>query len=103
MYNEAPIIINEEALTEAFIPTRLLHREGQVQEFERCLRPALKNRSIENIFLIGTSGTGKTIARAIDNRSHRVYSSSILITVRFSNPNQDTFFGQAELTTHALH
>jgi len=60
MNSEELIIINEETLTEAFIPTRLLHREGQVRELERCLRPALKNRSIENIFLIGTSGTGKT-------------------------------------------
>ncbi len=58
--DDAPILINEEALTEAFVPTRLLHREGQVRELERCLSPALKNRSIENIFLIGTSGTGKT-------------------------------------------
>jgi len=57
---DAPIIINEEALSEVFIPTRLLHREGQIQELERCLKPALKNRSIENIFLKGTSGTGKT-------------------------------------------
>jgi len=57
---DAPIIINEEALTEAFVPTRLLHREGQIREFERCLKPALKNRSIENIFLMGISGTGKT-------------------------------------------
>jgi cell division control protein 6 len=56
----APIIINEEALTEAFIPTRLLHREGQIRELERCLKPALNNRSVENIFLMGTSGTGKT-------------------------------------------
>ncbi len=54
------IIINEDALTEAFVPTRLLHREGQIRELERCLKPALKNRSIENIFLMGTSGTGKT-------------------------------------------
>jgi cell division control protein 6 len=58
--DEAPILIDEEALTEAFVPTRLLHREGQIRELERCLKPALKNRSIENIFLIGTSGTGKT-------------------------------------------
>jgi len=58
--DDAPIIVNEEALTEAFIPTRLLHREGQIRELERCLKPALKNRSIENIFLMGTSGTGKT-------------------------------------------
>jgi cell division control protein 6 len=58
--DDAPIIVNEEALTEGFVPTRLLHREGQIRELERCLKPALKNRSIENIFLIGTSGTGKT-------------------------------------------
>jgi len=64
--DDAPIIVNEEDLTEAFVPTRLLHREGQVRELERCLKPALKNRSIENIFLMGTSGTGKTtIARWI--------------------------------------
>jgi orc1/cdc6 family replication initiation protein len=58
--DDAPIIMNEDALTEAFVPTRLLHREGQIRELERCLKPALKNRSIENIFLMGTSGTGKT-------------------------------------------
>jgi orc1/cdc6 family replication initiation protein len=58
--DDAPIIVNEEALAEAFVPTRLLHREGQIRELERCLKPALKNRSIENIFLMGTSGTGKT-------------------------------------------
>jgi cell division control protein 6 len=59
-FDDAPIIVNEEALTEAFVPTRLLHREGQIRELERCLKPALKNRSIENIFLMGISGTGKT-------------------------------------------
>jgi orc1/cdc6 family replication initiation protein len=58
--DDAPIIVNEEALQEAFVPTRLLHREGQIGELERCLKPALKNRSIENVFLMGISGTGKT-------------------------------------------
>jgi Cdc6-like AAA superfamily ATPase len=58
--DDAPILVNEDALTEAFVPNRLLHREGQIRELERCLSPALKNRSVENIFLMGTSGTGKT-------------------------------------------
>lgn len=58
--DEYSVLINEDALTEAFVPTRLLHREGQIRELERCLSPALKNRSIEDIFLMGTSGTGKT-------------------------------------------
>jgi orc1/cdc6 family replication initiation protein len=54
------IIYNELPLTEAFIPTRLLHREGQLRELERCLKPALKKRTVENVFLVGPSGTGKT-------------------------------------------
>ncbi|MGQ9469903.1 MAG: Cdc6/Cdc18 family protein [Nitrososphaerales archaeon] len=57
--NEA-IIYNELPLTEAFIPTRLFHREGQLKELERCLKPALRNKTIENAFLVGPSGTGKT-------------------------------------------
>jgi len=58
--NNDSIIYNELPLTEAFIPTRLLHREGQLKELERCLKPALRNRTIENVFLVGPSGTGKT-------------------------------------------
>lgn len=60
MVDEDSIIYNELPLTEAFIPTRLLHREGQLKELERCLKPALRNRTIENVFLVGPSGTGKT-------------------------------------------
>ena len=54
MYDyEESIIYNELPLTEAFVPTRLLHREGQLRELERCLKPALHNKSIENVFLVG--------------------------------------------------
>lgn len=48
-------------LTEAFLPTRLFHREGQLRELERCLKPVLNNRLPENVFLVGSTGTGKTI------------------------------------------
>jgi orc1/cdc6 family replication initiation protein len=58
--NNDTIIFNELPLTEVFIPTRLLHREGQLRELERCLKPALRKKSIENVFLVGPSGTGKT-------------------------------------------
>jgi len=60
MNNNESIIFNELPLTEAFIPTRLLHREGQLRELERCLKPALHDKTIENVFLVGPSGTGKT-------------------------------------------
>jgi len=58
--SEASILINELPLTEAFIPTRLLHREGQLREIERCLSPALRHRKINNLYLVGPTGTGKT-------------------------------------------
>jgi len=54
------IIYNELPLTEAFIPSRLLHREGQLRELERSLKPALRKRNADNVFLIGPTGTGKT-------------------------------------------
>ena len=61
MYDyEELIIYNELPLTETFVPTRLLHREGQLRELERCLKPALRTKNIENVFLVGPSGTGKT-------------------------------------------
>ena len=58
--SEGSILVNELPLTEAFIPTRLLHREGQLREIERCLNPALRNRKASNLFLVGPTGTGKT-------------------------------------------
>jgi cell division control protein 6 len=57
---EGSILINELPLTEAFIPTRLLFREGQLKEIERCLYPALRHRRINNLYLVGATGTGKT-------------------------------------------
>ena len=59
--DEDTIIYNELPLTEAFIPTRLFHREGQLKELERCLKPVLHNKIPESVFLVGPSGTGKTI------------------------------------------
>lgn len=53
--------MNELPLTEAFIPTRLIHREGQLEELERCLKPVLHNGLPENVFLVGPTGTGKII------------------------------------------
>ncbi|MCW4009706.1 MAG: AAA family ATPase [Candidatus Bathyarchaeota archaeon] len=57
---DKPLILNEDAFAEVFIPSRVLHRDEQIGELKRRLSPALENRSVENIFLTGTSGTGKT-------------------------------------------
>lgn len=72
---EKTIIYNELPLTETFIPTRLLHREGQLREIERCLNPLLKERIPENVFLLGPTGTGKTITAKwiLENHFHNKF------------------------------
>ena len=54
------ILLNDEPLTEAFVPTKLLHREGQLREILSHLKPALHNKDARNVLAIGNPGTGKT-------------------------------------------
>lgn len=59
--SEGVIIYNVEPLEEAFIPTRLFHRDGQRDEIIFYLRPALKGKPIRNLYIFGPPGTGKTV------------------------------------------
>jgi len=54
------IIHNEEPLLEAFVPTRLFHRESQLQELKFCLELLLEGKEAIDAYLYGPSGTGKT-------------------------------------------
>jgi orc1/cdc6 family replication initiation protein len=64
MEGENNIIRNVQVLEEAFIPGRIVHRDGQLRALEACLRPALRGQNPRDAFLWGRPGTGKTcIAR----------------------------------------
>jgi cell division control protein 6 len=56
-----PIFSNREALTIAFSPQVISHREKQISDLGRILAPALKGGKPSNIFLYGRPGTGKTL------------------------------------------
>lgn len=57
---DEPILVDEESLTETFIPTRMLFREGQLKEITNHLKPALHKKEARNIVITGPTGTGKT-------------------------------------------
>ncbi len=57
---ENRIIKSSEALTTFFIPSRLVHRDGQLKAIRDSLSPITKNLQPRNAFLFGKPGTGKT-------------------------------------------
>ena len=54
------IIRNETYLMEDFVPEEITHRDGQKQEIANSLKPAIVGRTPRNLFLYGSTGTGKT-------------------------------------------
>ncbi|MBI4173417.1 MAG: orc1/cdc6 family replication initiation protein [Candidatus Aenigmarchaeota archaeon] len=60
MYTENTIIRDLRVLQEHFIPSRIIHRDGQLQAIRDDLQPLLEKGRARNIFLHGNPGTGKT-------------------------------------------
>lgn len=56
-----PLFQNPAALTIAFEPGNMPHRERQIEELGRALAPALKGGKPSNIFIYGKTGTGKSL------------------------------------------
>ncbi|MFH0829794.1 MAG: orc1/cdc6 family replication initiation protein [Candidatus Aenigmatarchaeota archaeon] len=56
-----PLFTNAAALTLAFEPGTIPHRERQIEELARALAPALKNSKPSNLFIYGKTGTGKSL------------------------------------------
>jgi len=57
---ENRIIKNAQVLTEHFIPSRVLHRDGQLTAIRDNIKPLIENRAPRNMMLVGKPGTGKT-------------------------------------------
>jgi len=54
------LIKNEEILDPNFLPSKILHREKELREMERCIRDLIEERRANNLFIFGRSGVGKT-------------------------------------------
>lgn len=73
------IIRNVEVLTEEFIPSRVVHRDGQLKTIRDILKPILDDQTPRNAFLHGDPGTGKTcivryVVEELEKEKHVFYS-----------------------------
>jgi orc1/cdc6 family replication initiation protein len=82
VYEENMIIRDARVLREQFIPSRVLHREGQLDAIRDCLKPILKESEPRSSLVFGSPGTGKTciarfVAEELSAHSASVQSSYI--------------------------
>jgi archaeal cell division control protein 6 len=56
------LFLNKKALQETYTPETLLHRDGEIKKIAEVLAPCLRNEKPSNLFIYGTTGTGKTVS-----------------------------------------
>ncbi|HIH40483.1 MAG TPA: ORC1-type DNA replication protein [Halobacteria archaeon] len=58
--NNKSVFDNKEALSHAYIPENLLHRDKELEDIVSIVIPAIRQETPSNIFIFGKPGTGKT-------------------------------------------
>lgn len=77
MLEESGIFKSEQALSTEYLPEFLPHRETQIEQIAKNISPASKGRPVQNMFIIGSPGIGKTasvrfVFRQLEEFSERV-------------------------------
>lgn len=77
--NEEPRILRrEEILLPDYLPDELVHRDAELQALAGSIKPLLQKRKPDNLFIHGSSGTGKTACIKYLLRQLSEYSSAVL-------------------------
>jgi archaeal cell division control protein 6 len=56
------LFVNKGAVQANYVPEAILHRSEQVEQVASILAPALRGEKVSNLFLYGTTGSGKTLS-----------------------------------------
>jgi cell division control protein 6 len=72
------IIAKEEILMPDYAPPEALHREAELQEIAAAIKPLLKRKKMDNLFIYGPSGTGKTLCAKLLLEQLKEQTSKVL-------------------------
>ena len=75
------LIADENILLEDYVPSEMIHRDGQRQEMANALKPVTVGRQTSNVFLYGDTGVGKTSLTRWMFRELEKHSSTRIKTV----------------------
>lgn len=79
--SQSSVIVNQEALTEEFLPEQILHRMDQLKMIAQAIEPVFSGHSAKTVLMHGSSGSGKTTsARHLIERlkeDHRVLTAYV--------------------------
>jgi len=57
----ARVFKNKDVLTDKHIPENIPHREEQINQIAKILAPSIKGEKTSNLFIYGSTGTGKSV------------------------------------------
>jgi len=59
--NKPTVFVVKKTLQSNYIPEKIFHRDGQIEQISKILAPSLKLEKPSNLLLYGKTGTGKTV------------------------------------------
>jgi archaeal cell division control protein 6 len=85
---------HREILREAYIPSRLPHREHQIRQVAEVLAPALRGNVPSNLLIYGKIGTGKTavVAQVRQDVQRRTDLNAEVVFITVNCGNLDTAY-----------
>jgi cell division control protein 6 len=93
---EPSIIKSEELLLPEYLPDELLHRDQELQAIADAIKPLITRRTPINLFIHGSSGTGKTTCAKYILKQLTEHSSAVLpVYVNcWENPTQMSVYNR---------
>ena len=82
-----PLFLNKSALGDNYLPANITHREEQIRQLSIILAPTLKKEKPSNIFIYGSTGTGKTlVTKHVTSELNKIAEkNNIVVSVFYVN------------------